>query len=47
MAQIRQTIELLCKVLRDNGTSLLKAETFRLAKFNNDDAVSKLVWKKM
>ncbi|XP_064623209.1 tubulin epsilon and delta complex protein 1-like [Lineus longissimus] len=39
MAQIRQTIELLCKVLSDSGTSLLKAETFRLAKFSHDDAV--------
>ncbi|XP_023931041.1 uncharacterized protein C14orf80 homolog [Lingula anatina] len=40
MAQIRDTIELLTKVLKDNGTHNLKAETFRLAKFDNDDAVS-------
>lgn len=40
MAQIRNTIELLTKILRENGTSKVKAETFRLAKFNEDDAVS-------
>lgn len=40
MAQVRETIELLVKVLRGNGTSKIKAESFRLAKFNNDTAVS-------
>ncbi|XP_063430034.1 tubulin epsilon and delta complex protein 1-like [Mytilus trossulus] len=38
MAQVRETIELLVKVLRGNGTSKIKAESFRLAKFNNDTA---------
>lgn len=40
MAQVRETIELLVKILRGNGTSKIKAESFRLAKFNNDTAVS-------
>lgn len=40
MAQIRGTIELLTKILQENGESTVKAETFRLAKFNDKDAVS-------
>jgi len=43
MAQVRETIELLTKLLRGNGTSKIKAEIFRLAKFNNDEAVSNFV----
>jgi hypothetical protein len=39
MAQVRDTIELLVKVLNGNGVSKIKAESFRLAKFNNDTAV--------
>lgn len=38
MAQVRDTIELLVKILKGNGTSRIKAESFRLAKFNNDTA---------
>ncbi|XP_060079230.1 tubulin epsilon and delta complex protein 1-like [Ylistrum balloti] len=38
MSQVRETIELLTKLLRRNGTSKIKAEVFRLAKFNNDEA---------
>ncbi|ELT99332.1 hypothetical protein CAPTEDRAFT_222625 [Capitella teleta] len=44
MSQIRNTIELLTKILRENGTSKVKAETFRLAKFNDDNAVA-VMWK--
>ena len=40
MAQIRGTIELLAKILKENGESTVKAETFRLAKFNDKEAVS-------
>ena len=39
MAQIRTAIELLTTILFENGTSLLIAEIFRLAKFNKDEAV--------
>ena len=39
MAQTRNTIELLTKILEENGTSKIRAETFRLAKFNDKDAV--------
>ncbi|XP_033734862.1 tubulin epsilon and delta complex protein 1-like [Pecten maximus] len=38
MSQVRETIELLTKLLRRNGTSKVKAEVFRLAKFNSDEA---------
>lgn len=38
MAQIRGTIELLTKILQENGESTVKAETFRLAKFNDKEA---------
>jgi hypothetical protein len=40
MAQIRETIELLTKILFENGTLKIKAETFRAAKFNGFEAVS-------
>ena len=40
MSQTRNTIELLCKILKENGTTKIKAEVFRLAKFNQDDVVS-------
>ncbi len=40
MAQIRQTIELLTKTLNENGTCKVRAEVFRAAKFDQDDAVS-------
>lgn len=39
MAQIRNTIELLSKILTENGTCKMKAESFRLAKFNQIEAV--------
>ena len=37
---MRETIDLLTKVLKGNGTSKIKAETFRLAKFDKPEAVS-------
>ena len=40
MSQVKETIDLLTRVLRGNGTSKIKAETFRLAKFDKDEAVS-------
>lgn len=39
MAQVRETIELLTHILNENGCSELKAEIFRLAKFDKDEAV--------
>ena len=39
MAQIKATIELLLRILRENGTTKVAAETFRQAKFDNGDAV--------
>lgn len=39
MAQVRETIELLNHILNENGCSKLKAEIFRLAKFDKDEAV--------
>ncbi|CAH1791815.1 unnamed protein product [Owenia fusiformis] len=42
MANIRETIELLTRVLKDNGTRKIKAEVFRLAKFDNEAAVEPL-----
>ncbi|KAJ8309115.1 hypothetical protein KUTeg_013989 [Tegillarca granosa] len=44
MAQVKETIELLTKVLNRNGTSKIKAEIFRLAKFNDEDATESF-WK--
>ena len=41
MARIRNTIELLVNILQQNGLTELKAETFRLAKFDDDNAVSR------
>lgn len=40
MAHVRETIELLTHILNENGCSKLKAEIFRLAKFDKDEAVS-------
>lgn len=42
MSQVKETIDLLTRVLRGNGTSKIKAETFRLAKFDKDEAVPAL-----
>ena len=42
MAQIRSTIELLATILKENGATKVKAEIFRLAKFNDNSAVSYL-----
>lgn len=39
MTQIRNTIDLLTKILQANGTTQLKAEIFRLAKFDRPEAV--------
>ena len=36
---MKETIDLLTRVLRGNGTSKIKAEIFRLAKFDKDEAV--------
>ena len=36
---IRNTIELLADILHENGISKIKAESFRLAKFDKPDAV--------
>ena len=41
MAQVREIIELLTHVLNENGCTKLKAEVFRLAKFNKDEAVNR------
>ncbi|XP_074657566.1 tubulin epsilon and delta complex protein 1-like [Tubulanus polymorphus] len=40
MAQVpvRQAIHLLCAILKENGATEISAETFRLAKFNRDEA---------
>jgi hypothetical protein len=38
--QVRETIELLCNVLKDNGLSPVVAETIRKAKFNEPGPVS-------
>lgn len=40
MTQIKETIELLTKILRHNGTSKIKPEAFRQAKFDKNEAVS-------
>lgn len=45
MAQIRQTIDLLSKILKENGACKVKAEIFRLAKFNEEEAVSRSISK--
>lgn len=44
MAQVRETIELLTHILNENGCSKLKAEIFRLAKFDKDEAAL-VLWK--
>ena len=44
MAQIRTTIELLTNIFKENGCSKVKAEIFRLAKFNSNEAVNKLYY---
>lgn len=44
MAQVRETIELLTHILNENGCSKLKAEIFRLAKFDKDEAVRLIKW---
>nr|XP_022329007.1 uncharacterized protein C14orf80 homolog [Crassostrea virginica] len=38
MAQVREIIELLTHILNENGCTKLKAEVFRLAKFDKDEA---------
>lgn len=40
MTSLRNAVDLLAKILRSHGTTNIKAETFRLAKFNSSDAVS-------
>lgn len=42
MSQVKETIDLLTRVLRGNGTSKIKAEIFRLAKFDKDEAAQPL-----
>lgn len=39
-AQVREAIELLCNILKDNGMSGVEAETLRKAKFDKTEAVS-------
>jgi hypothetical protein len=43
MAQIKQTVELLTKILKSNGFSKIKPECFRLAKFDKTEAVCKII----
>lgn len=43
MTQIRETIESLCVVLKYNGIAEITAETFRLAKFDNQET-TKAMW---
>ena len=40
MAQIKETVELLTKILRHNGMSKVKSEVFRQSKFDKNEAVS-------
>ena len=40
--QVREIIELLSTILVENGTSLVQAEHFRLAKFDKPDVVSNM-----
>jgi len=47
MAQIRGTIELLTRILFDNGTQKVKAEIFRSAKFNGLDGVSNCQYRRL
>ena len=42
MSHVRGTIETLTKILKENGCSKIRAEIFRQAKFNQDEAVSYL-----
>ncbi|XP_067947857.1 tubulin epsilon and delta complex protein 1-like [Watersipora subatra] len=44
MAQIKETIELLTRVLRYNGMSKIKSEVFRQAKFDKPEATNSM-WK--
>ena len=39
MAQIKQTVELLTRILRCNGFSRIRSEIFRQAKFDQPEAV--------
>ena len=39
MSQVRETINLLTIIFDQIGCTKIKAESFRLAKFNNDDVV--------
>jgi len=39
MDRLRETIELLSKLLYENASLIVKAEIFRAAKFNNIEAV--------
>ena len=43
MAQIKETVELLTKILRHNGMSKVKSEVFRQSKFDKNEAVSRVV----
>ena len=42
-----KNIELLSRIIKSNGASKVKAETFRQAKFNGREAVSFLFCKRM
>lgn len=42
MTQIRETIEALCNVLSNHSTTQVSAESFRLAKFDKDEATESL-----
>ena len=37
--EVRETIELLCSILSENGVAHVKAETLRKAKFDHPDVV--------
>ena len=39
---VRSVIELFCKIFQENNVSIIRAETLRQGKFNNDSAVSTL-----
>ena len=38
---VRSVIELFCKIFQENNVSIIRAETLRQGKFNNDSAVSR------
>ncbi|XP_053407512.1 tubulin epsilon and delta complex protein 1-like isoform X1 [Mercenaria mercenaria] len=42
MSNVREVIELLTKVFKDNGTTPIKAECFRAAKFNKNETTASL-----